>query len=194
LRGKEDLFDAAVGNVLQGVEVLVVGGDFDAAFPARRAVEVQGARIIECAAVNSEVIVVKTLVERLLCHSGPDPVITLGEFEATPLNSAQAYANHLGIGRFNPKPRKVLGVHFRKLLAGLIYRRRGEIVHQWLIGVRGGGTSDQKHEGESDESHVVPPAISVATCLKNSASDVSANERLISRADSRRRRIQDALT
>ncbi len=47
LRRKEDLLDAAVRNVLQSVEVLVMRGNFDAALPASGTVEVQRARIVE---------------------------------------------------------------------------------------------------------------------------------------------------
>ena len=45
----------------------------------------------------------KTLVERLLRHAGPNAVLPLGEFEAAPLDSAQAYAHGLGIGRFDTR-------------------------------------------------------------------------------------------
>ena len=39
-------------------------GDFDAAFPTGRTVEVQGAGIVECPAVNGEMVVVEAFFHR----------------------------------------------------------------------------------------------------------------------------------
>ena len=65
LRGEENLLHPAVGNVLEGIEVLVMSRDLDAAFPAGRTVEVQGAGIVECAPVDREMVVVEAFVQRL---------------------------------------------------------------------------------------------------------------------------------
>ena len=73
--GKRICCTRAVGNVLEGVEILVLGRDFDAAFPAGRTVEVQGAGIVERSAVNREMVVVKAFIQRSCRGAGPRAVI-----------------------------------------------------------------------------------------------------------------------
>ena len=65
LRREEHLLHPSVRNFLERVEILVVRGDFNPAFPTRRAVEVQRAGIVERPAVHCEVIIVKTFIHRL---------------------------------------------------------------------------------------------------------------------------------
>ena len=111
LRGEENLLHSAVGNVLEGVEVLVVGGDFDAAFPASRTVEVQGAGIVECSPINREMVVVEAFIQRPLPWCQPRR--RLRPLERRSLTSAQTHADALGLGRDDAKSSVALGVDLR---------------------------------------------------------------------------------
>ena len=64
LGGEENLLHFAVGNVLEGVEVLIMSRNFDAAFPTSRTVEVQGAGIVEYSPINREMVVVEAFIQR----------------------------------------------------------------------------------------------------------------------------------
>ena len=120
LRREQDLLNVAVGNVLQGVEFLVVSGDLDAAFPTGRAVKVQRARIVERAPVDREVVIVKSLVQRLLGDARPESVLTLGELESAPLESPQAHADLFGLRGFDAEAGITLRVDLWVILARLI--------------------------------------------------------------------------
>jgi hypothetical protein len=85
----------AVGNVLEGVEVLVVSGDFDAAFPPRRTVEVQGAGIVEGPPINREMVVVKAFVQRP-GDTRPDTVLAFRRGRSRPRSRPGSR------GRFGP--------------------------------------------------------------------------------------------
>ena len=66
------------GTSFEGVEVLVVGGDFNAAFPTGRTVEVQGAGIVECPPINREMVVVEAFIQRPR-RADPGAILALGQ-------------------------------------------------------------------------------------------------------------------
>ena len=98
LRREENLLHSAVGNVLEGIEVLVMGGDFDAAFPTGRTVEVQGAGIVECPPIDREMVVVEAFIQR---PRGADPGAVLGFSQRGP--DRKGHADALGLGRNDAK-------------------------------------------------------------------------------------------
>jgi len=151
LRGEENLLHSAVGHVLEGVEILVMGGDFDAAFPTRGAVEVQGAGVVECSPIDREMIVVKALVQRSCRGAHPGAVLGLGQGGAPA--SAQAHADALGLGRDDAESGVALGVDLRVLLARLIGGRGLEIVGlRGLTGLRQAQRTRQ-HQHQHGDCH-----------------------------------------
>src|SRR5208283_1515442 len=74
----EDLPQLAMGHVLEGIKVLILGGDFDAAAPAAGAVEVQAAGVWNLGAIDNELVVVETFVlgPRV---ADPGAVLALGQ-------------------------------------------------------------------------------------------------------------------
>ncbi|HRZ47682.1 MAG TPA: hypothetical protein P5555_21115 [Candidatus Paceibacterota bacterium] len=112
LRREEDLLNAAVRNILQGIKVLVVRRNLDAAFPSSGTVEVQSAWIIEGAPIHREMVVVEALIHWLR-RADPDAIRTLGE-------GGSARTDALGLGRHNPVSNTTLRVDLRVLLAGLV--------------------------------------------------------------------------
>ena len=61
---EEHLRHLSVRHILHGVEILVVGGNLDAALPAGGTVEVAGAGVVKRAAVDGQVVIVEALVHR----------------------------------------------------------------------------------------------------------------------------------
>ena len=74
----EGLPQLAMRHVLEGVEVLVMGGDLDPAAPAAAAVEVKAAGVRNLGAVNPELVVVEAFVPGTGV-ADPDAVIALGQ-------------------------------------------------------------------------------------------------------------------
>ena len=56
-----DLTQLAMGHFLEGVKVLVFGGNFDAAAPTTGAVEIEAAGIRNLGAIDNELIIVESL-------------------------------------------------------------------------------------------------------------------------------------
>ena len=120
LRGENNHLHFAVGNVLEGVEVLVMSGDFNAAFPTSRTVEVQRARIVEYPPINRQMVVVEAFIHRSGCGAHPDAVLAFREGGAPATAQAQAHGDGLRIGRRDAEARVALGVDLRVLLAWLV--------------------------------------------------------------------------
>jgi len=100
-----------VGDVvLERVEIGVLRGDLDAAFPTPRAKIIVRAGIVEDASVNREVIVVEAFVQRSGGGAGPDVVFTLGEIGAGFAIAAQAetHADRFRIGCSHAETRVAL--------------------------------------------------------------------------------------
>ena len=57
-------------------------GNFDAAFPARRTVIVLRAGVVEGAAIDGEMVVVKAFIERIGRGAGPNAVLPFGKLSA----------------------------------------------------------------------------------------------------------------
>src|SRR5207344_2604773 len=83
-RSKQYLLNLAMGDVLDGIEVRVLRRNFDAAFPARRTVKVQGSRIVEGAAIDGQVIIMEALVKRARRGAGPCAVRVFGHSRTAP--------------------------------------------------------------------------------------------------------------
>ena len=73
------------------IEVLIGSGNLDTALPAAAAEVVVGARIIEHATVDGEVIVVEAWIHRALCGAYPYAVLILAEYGTA--TSAQTEAD-----------------------------------------------------------------------------------------------------
>ncbi len=112
------MLHSAVGNVFEGIEFPVVRGDFDAAFPADRSVEIQSAGIVECSSIDRKMVVVKAFIQRP-CR-GANPHAIIGFLKRRAPATAQAHADALGLGRNNSKSSVALRVDLRVLLAGLV--------------------------------------------------------------------------
>ena len=119
------LADLAVRDVLEGVEVLVLGRYFDAAAPAARAVEVEAVWVRDLRAVHPELVVMEPFVlgRRI---TDPDAVRTLGE--GIP-HGADIEQDALRVRRDEAGADPALGIDLRILLAGLVRRCRPEVVH-----------------------------------------------------------------
>ena len=78
-RVEQNLMNIAMRNVLKSVEVLVVGRDFDTALPTYRTVVVLSTWIVECTAIDSQVVVVETFVHRTIGCTFPNTILVLAE-------------------------------------------------------------------------------------------------------------------
>ena len=88
LAPEQYLLDAAMRNVLQGIEVAVVGRNLDARLPANRSIVVAGTGIVERAAVDSKMIVMESFVHRGFGGADPYAILVLVEHGAA--TAAQA--------------------------------------------------------------------------------------------------------
>jgi hypothetical protein len=77
LRKIVDFAQLAVWNVLQRIEILIVGRNLNGAAPAARTVEDLRARVRDGDAVNVELVIMKTFVLSV-CDAGPDAVLSFG--------------------------------------------------------------------------------------------------------------------
>src|SRR4030042_281193 len=93
----------AVWNVFKSVEIPVMGGDFDAAFPSGRTVEVQSARIVKCTSVYGDTVIVESFIQWTFSSAHPCAVRGLGECGAPASSQTHAYA--LGFRRNDTEPR-----------------------------------------------------------------------------------------
>src|ERR1019366_1120060 len=133
---KNNLLHFAVRNVLEGVEILVMRGNFNAAFPAGRTVEIPGAGIIEYPAVNDEMVIMKTFFHRLCGCAHPDTVCIFREGGAPASDQAQFHGNALGLRRLDTESRVTLRIDLWVSLAVLVKVRRLEVLQHRLICLR----------------------------------------------------------
>ena len=127
---KRGLPQLAVRDVLESIKVLIAGGDFDAAAPAARAVEVQAAGIRNLSAIDNDLVVVEAFVLRARV-ADPRAVIALGQ---RILYAADVEHDVCG-SRSDTRVRNApFRVDLRILFARLIERRRLEILHGRLVG------------------------------------------------------------
>src|SRR5262245_66628636 len=108
-------------HVLYRVEVLIMSGNFDPAFPTSRTVVVQRARIVECPAVHVEMVVVEPFIERSRRGAGPSAVLAF--YERSAAATSEVHCDTLGLRRLAAKPRITLGADLRLLLAQVIHGR-----------------------------------------------------------------------
>src|SRR6185369_9659470 len=85
-------------NVLQPIEVGVVGRDFDTAFPAYRSVEILRARIVEGAAVDVQMIIMEAFIQRAFRGAGPHAVGAFGQHGAAASTEPEADLDVLRLG------------------------------------------------------------------------------------------------
>src|SRR5437667_3113784 len=112
---------------LRGVEVQVVGRNFDAAPPAARAVEHLGTWVRNGDAIDIELVIVKALILSVR-DAFPYAVLTLGHGIADAADIEQ-YA--LGVWRPEDGAHASLRVDLGILFARLVQRGGFEILHWW---------------------------------------------------------------
>ncbi len=119
LRIIEILADLAVGDILEGIEVLVLGGAFHAAAPAAGPVEVQAAGVRNGSPVDPDLVVVKAFVLRFGFAAGPDAFLVLGQGV---FHGSDVELDLLGLGRgdagADPPVRGDLGILLSRLIEG----------------------------------------------------------------------------
>ena len=129
-----------VRHVLDGIKVLVLGGDFEPAAPATATVEIQATGIRDLGPIDHELVVVETFVLRPR-DADPNAVVTLGQ---RVLCTPQEFEDHaLGLWCDNTSADAPFRADLGKLFAGLIERRRLEVVH-WRLGH--GRKTNEKHD------------------------------------------------
>ena len=121
------LSQLAVGHVLDGIEVLIRGGDFEAAAPAAGAVEVPTAGVRNLGAIDNELVVVETFVLGPR-FAYPGAVLALGQWISY---ATQIKHDALGLWRDDADADATFRVDLWILSAGLIKRRRFEILYHW---------------------------------------------------------------
>src|SRR6185312_17219805 len=121
----QGLAQLPVWDVLDGVEVRVLGGDLNSAAPSVGAEEELAARVRDVGTVDVDPVVVEALVQRA-GSANPGAVLALRQCDPTPLGDPYA----LRIRRDDAESSAALGVYLRILLAGLIGRRRLEVFHR----------------------------------------------------------------
>ena len=85
-----------------------MSGDFDAAFPTSRTVEVQGAGIVKCPPINREMIIVEAFIHRSCRGAHPRAVLGFREGGAPAPAEAKTHADALGLGRDDAESRVAL--------------------------------------------------------------------------------------
>src|SRR6185437_1108859 len=100
-------------NVFDGVKILIVCRNFDAAFPTRGAVEVQSARIVECSAVHCQMVIMEPFIHWPCGRATPNVVITFRERCAASSAQPQADLNTLSVGGGDAKAHVSLRIDLR---------------------------------------------------------------------------------
>ncbi len=135
----EGLAQLAMRHVFESVEVMILGGDFDAAAPATGAVEIQAARIRNLGAVDDDLVVMKPFVLRSR-FADPGAVVALGQGI---LHGADVERDALGLGRDDACAYAAFGVDLGVLLAALVQGGRLEVLHDRFVGL---GVAERAHE------------------------------------------------
>ncbi|MGO8928376.1 MAG: hypothetical protein ACLQU3_16030 [Limisphaerales bacterium] len=117
-------------HILDGIEVLVLGRDFDTTAPAVAAVEIQAAGVRDPGAIDDELVIVKTFVLRPRV-ADPGAVVTLGQGVCCAAQELERDA--LGLRRDHAGADPPFRVDLGILFAGLIQRRRLKILHRRLV-------------------------------------------------------------
>ena len=113
-----------MGHVLERVEILILGGNFDAAAPAAGAVKIQTAGIGNRGPVDPELVVVESLVLGTGV-SGPDACRVLDQVV---FDRADVELNLVRLARSDTGADAALGIDLGVLPAGLIVGRGLEIL------------------------------------------------------------------
>ena len=74
-----NLLNIAVRHLFHGIEIFVMSRNFNTAFPSARTVIILGTRIIKHTAVDSEVVIMESLVHRAICSTHPYTFFILAE-------------------------------------------------------------------------------------------------------------------
>jgi hypothetical protein len=114
-----------VGDVLESVEVLVLGRDLDAATPAAGAVKEHAAGIRNLGPVDIKLIIMETFVLGIRI-AGPNAILVLSHGVSY---AAYIEQDALGLRRDDAGPDTTFGVDLGVLLTKLIGRCRFEVVH-----------------------------------------------------------------
>ncbi len=141
-----DLPQMAVRHVLDSVEVLVFGGDFDTAAPTVAAVEIQAAGVRDPGAIDDELVIVETFVLRPR-DADPGAVVTLGQRVGCAAQELERDA--LGLGRDDAGPNAAFGVDLRILFARLVGCRGFPVVRR-LVGL-GHAKLAQNHASKREQ-------------------------------------------
>ena len=104
-------------HVLEGIEVLVRGGNFEAAAPAAAAVEVQAAGIRDLGAINHELVIVETFV---LGPRDPDPGAVVALSQGVCRTAQKLERNVLSLRRSHSSADAPFRVDLGILFTGLI--------------------------------------------------------------------------
>ncbi len=104
-----------MGDILEGIEVLFLGGDFNGAAPAAGTIEIQGVWIRSLGPINGELVVVEAFVQRAR-SADPSAVLALGEGDS----STQVATDALGFGRDDANSGAAFGVDLGVLPPRLI--------------------------------------------------------------------------
>jgi len=119
LGGVEDLSHLSVGDVLECIEVLILGGTLHAAAATAGPVEVQAAGVRYRGPVDPDLVVVEALVLGLGLTAGPHAVLALGQGVS---HGPDVELDLLGLGRgdarADPAVRGDLGILFSRLIEG----------------------------------------------------------------------------
>ena len=138
--------DLALGDILQGIEIIVGRRHLDAAAPAGRAIVIQAARIGDGRAVDFDLIVVEAFVLRGGV-AGPDAVAVVGQVV---LDAAEVQFDALCVRGTDLRTHDALGVDHRILAVGLVARGGFEIFFH--LGGQGDGRQE-KTQGNKDFFH-----------------------------------------
>ncbi len=121
----DHLANLSVRDVLERVEVLVLGGHLHAAAPAAGAVEIQAAGIRHLRVLDPELIVMEALV---LGRRLADPRAILSLRQRVP-HRTDVEHDALGLRRGDADADAAFGVHLRVLATRLVGGRRLEVFH-----------------------------------------------------------------
>ncbi len=125
LREVQGLAELAVRDVLDGVEILILGRDLDAAAPAAGAEEELAAGVGHLGAVNVDPVVMEALVQGA-CGADPGAVFAFRQSDAAPFGHLQV----LGLRRDDAETRAAFRIDLGVLLAQLVGRCWLEVLHR----------------------------------------------------------------
>src|SRR5690606_2268657 len=101
-------------------KILIMGRDFNSAFPTYRAVIVFGTGIIEFPTINIHIIVVKSLIHGAFCGSNPVAVILLYQTCSSSASKAETHLYTVCCRSENLKAGITVRIYLRIFLTRLI--------------------------------------------------------------------------